>query len=235
MSEEETASQASPEDVSMRRILEALFFASPEPVTTADLVQAFGNERKAEIHSALESLVAEYDSDQRGLAIEKIAGGFRITTDPSLADVLREFVRRKNKSRLSKAALETLAMVAYKQPVTAPEIEAVRGVNPSSILKSLLERKLVKIVGRKKVVGKPFLYGTTPVFLEHFGLNSEDDLPSLDEFSSLLDGAIASVAAEPEPSNVSTDGSDDSSDDVPINPAALEPTPPATGDREDKT
>jgi segregation and condensation protein B len=88
---------------------------------------------------------------------------------------------------MSRAALETLSVIAYRQPVTAPEIEAIRGVNPSAILRSLLERRMVRIVGRKKVVGKPFLYGTTPAFLEHFGLNSLDDLPALDEFAGLLD------------------------------------------------
>jgi len=193
MSEPGNGSPAGPGETSMKRILEALFYASPDPVTLDEVKEAFGSDRGAEIEAALRDLLADYEGSRRGLVVERVAGGFRIVSHPDLAGVLREFVKRRNRSRLSRAALETLAMVAYRQPVTAPEIEAVRGVNPQAILKSLLERRLVRIVGRKKVVGKPFLYGTTGAFLAHFGLNSLDDLPAMEEFAGLLDGAIASV------------------------------------------
>lgn len=174
---------------SMRAILEALLYASPDPVGLDELKEAFGADRAGEVDAALGELMEEYRGGSRGLMIEQVAGGYRIATRPELADVLREFVRRRNATRMSRAALETLSVIAYRQPVTAPEIEAIRGVNPSAILRSLLERRMVRIVGRKKVVGKPFLYGTTPAFLEHFGLNSLDDLPALDEFMGILDDA----------------------------------------------
>ena len=174
-------------ELSMRAILEALLFAAPEPVGIGELKEAFGEDRAVDVSDALETLIVDYSRDDGGLRIEKIAGGYRITTRPELAEVLREFVRRRNRTRLSRAALETLAVVAYRQPVTAPEVEEIRGVNPSAILKSLLEKRFVRISGRKKVAGNPFLYETTPEFLEHFGLNSVDDLPSLEEFASLLD------------------------------------------------
>ena len=171
----------------MRAILEALLFAAPDPVGIGELREAFGEERAEEVGAALEALIGEYGRPDGGLRIEKVAGGYRITTRPELAGVLREFVRRRNRSRLSRAALETLAVIAYRQPVTAPEIEEMRGVNPSAILKSLLEKRFIRICGRKRVVGNPFLYETTPEFLEHFGLGSLEDLPSLEEFSALLE------------------------------------------------
>ncbi|MBI3450476.1 MAG: SMC-Scp complex subunit ScpB [Acidobacteria bacterium] len=176
-------------DTPMTAILEALLYASAEPVTIESIVDAFGADRAGEIDAAIEDLKARYAAPGRGLMIEKVAGGYRIATRPEMADVLREFVRSRNRSRLSRAALETLSVIAYRQPVTAPEIEAIRGVNPSGILRTLLERRLVKIVGRKKVVGKPFLYGTTPEFLLHFGLNTLDDLPAMEEFTDLLEVA----------------------------------------------
>jgi len=189
----------------MRAVLEALLYASPDPVGLDELKEAFGSERAADVDAALAVLLEEYAAEGRGLVIERVAGGYRIATRPELADILREFVRRRNRTRLSRSALETLAVVAYRQPVTAPEIESVRGVNPASILRSLLERRLVRIVGRKKVVGKPFLYGTTAEFLEHFGLNSLDDLPSIEEFAGLLGadadsgGEAVAVATAPRP------------------------------------
>lgn len=187
---EATAPKSRPaKDPSMRAILEALLYASPDPVSPEELKEAFGADRAPDVEAALAALIDEYRAEGRGLMIEQVAGGCRIVTRPELADVLREFVKRRNRTRLSRAALETLSVIAYRQPVTAPEIEAIRGVSPSSILRTLLDRRLVKIVGRKKVVGKPFLYGTTPAFLLHFGLNSLDELPSMEEFAGLLDAA----------------------------------------------
>jgi len=171
----------------LKAILESLLFASEEPVTTQEVSEILGEERAPEIQAALEALVREYETGERGLKVQKLAGGFRITTDPALGPFLREMMRIRNRQRLSRAALETLALVAYKQPITAPEIQEIRGVNPSAILNSLLDRRMVRILGRKKVVGKPFLYGTTRDFLIRFGLNTLEDLPSMEEFAALLE------------------------------------------------
>jgi len=171
----------------VRAILEALLFASDEPVTIADVTSLLGEERAGEIGEALATLTLEYDTSDRGLRVQRLAGGFRLTTASHLGPYLRELVRARNRQRLSRAALETLAVVAYKQPITAPEIQEIRGVNPSAILNALLDRRLVRVLGRKKVVGKPFLYGTSKEFLVRFGLNSLEDLPSMEEFAALVE------------------------------------------------
>ena len=204
--EEEPAIEPLP-DAPLSAILEAILFACEEPVTAEDLASILGEERRAAIEAALADLAKAYDSPQTGLKVQRIAGGFRITTDPKLAPFVREMVRWRNRRRLSRAALETLALVAYKQPVTAPEIQEIRGVNPSSILASLLDHRMVRILGRKKVVGKPFLYGTTQEFLVRFGLDSLDDLPSMEEFDQLLktEGLTdEAMPAYPAPAEVST-------------------------------
>jgi segregation and condensation protein B len=170
----------------LRAVVEALLFAAEEPVTLEDLVTVLGDARAGEVASTLEDLVARYDGPESGLRVQRLAGGFRITTDPALGPFLREFMRSRNRQRLSRAALETLALIAYNQLITAPEIQEIRGVNPSAILSALLERRLIRILGRKKVVGKPFLYGTTREFLIRFGLNALEDLPSMEEFESMI-------------------------------------------------
>ena len=171
----------------VRAVLEALLFASDEPVTVEVVAALLGEERTKEIEDALADLTREYDTPERGLRVQHLGGGFRLTTAAHLGPYLREMVRARNRQRLSRAALETLAVVAYKQPITAPEIQEIRGVNPSAILNALLDRRLVRVLGRKKVVGKPFLYGTSREFLVRFGLNSLDDLPSMEEFASLIE------------------------------------------------
>src|SRR5678815_743049 len=183
----------------LRAILEALLFASEEPVTVEEVSGILGEQRASEISAAVESLERDYLASGGGLRVQRLAGGFRITTDPALGPFLRELVRGRNRHRLSRAALETLAIVAYKQPITAPEIQEIRGVNPSSILNSLLDRRLVRILGRKKVVGKPFLYGTARDFLVRFGLNSLDDLPSMEEFAAMLEPEVLEPAQENPP------------------------------------
>lgn len=171
----------------VRAVLEALLFASDEPVTVEIVAVLLGEERTKEIEDALVDLAREYDAPDRGLRVQHLGGGFRITTAAHLGPYLREMVRARNRQRLSRAALETLAVVAYKQPITAPEIQEIRGVNPSAILNALLDRRLVRVLGRKKVVGKPFLYGTSREFLVRFGLNSLEDLPSMEEFAALIE------------------------------------------------
>ena len=118
--------------------------------------------------------------------LERVAGGWRLATRPEVGPWVRRFFRERNRTRLTSAALETLAIVAYKQPITAPEVQAIRGVDPSHGIKSLLEKRMIRILGRKKVVGNPLLYGTTKQFLVHFGLDRLADLPSLEEFDKFL-------------------------------------------------
>jgi len=140
--------------------------------------------------------------------VEQVAGAFRLATKPEVGAIVRQFFRQRNRTRLSPAALETLAIIAYRQPITLPEIQAIRGVDPSGALKSLLEKSMVRILGRKKVVGNPLLYGTTKQFLVHFALNRLEDLPSIEEFDEFLGAFQGGQAptfgdAEPLPADAS--------------------------------
>ena len=137
----------------------------------------------------LATLKEAYEARETGLQLEQIAGGYRISTRPEMGEAVKEFYRFKNRHKLSRAGLETLAIVAYKPPVTHPEVQEIRGVASESSLRTLLERRMLRIVGRKDTVGKPLLYGTTKDFLEYFGLAGLDDLPPVDEFEHLLQAA----------------------------------------------
>jgi segregation and condensation protein B len=171
----------------MEAAIEAVLFVSSEPVPRARLLEMFDEEERAQAVEALEAVLARYAQPvegelTRGVFVEDVGGGVRIATRPEMAGWLRRFFDVSSGTKLSMAALETLAIIAYRQPVTGPEIQELRSVNPSGVIKTLLERRLVRISGRKEVVGKPFLYGTTREFLVHFGLNSLRDLPPLEEF-----------------------------------------------------
>ncbi len=167
----------------MEAALEAILFASSEPVSRDKLLELFADEERPEAAVALETVLARYAADEgRGVMVDEVAGGVRLVTRPELGGWLRRFFDVRGGNKLSMAALETLAIVAYRQPVTGPEIQELRSVNPSGVLKTLLERHLVKIAGRKAVVGNPFLYRTTREFLVHFGLGSLKELPPLEEF-----------------------------------------------------
>ncbi len=167
----------------MEAAIEAVLFVSSEPVPRARLLEMFEEEERAEAADALEAVLARYQTgDSRGVMSEEVAGGVRIATRPEMVGWLRRFFDVSGGTKLSMAALETLAIIAYRQPITGPEIQELRSVSPAGVLKTLLERRLVRITGRKEVVGKPFLYGTTKEFLVHFGLNSLRDLPPLEEF-----------------------------------------------------
>jgi segregation and condensation protein B len=184
-----------PRESSVRRIrpaLEALLFSSAQPVREAELVEALEAEPAA-VAAALEQLVSEADVPSRGVRLERVAGGWRYVTRPEYDSLLRKFHEVTERSRLSLAALETLAIIAYRQPITLPEIQEVRGVNSASVLTTLLEKKLVTTAGRKAVVGTPFLYRTTREFLVRFGLNELDDLPKPEE----LDEDLAATVGEP--------------------------------------
>ena len=180
---------APPQGGRLQAIVEALVFASEEPLTVDDLIELFPTTDRDALRAAVEAVARGCETEERGLTMQRVAGGYRIGTKPDLVEWVRALFRSRNRRRLSTQALETLAVIAYRQPITTPEIQEIRGTDPSSVLEALLEKKLVRILGRKKVVGKPFLYGTTPEFLAHFGLNSLVDLPDISEFGALAAGA----------------------------------------------
>jgi len=182
----------------LKPIIEALIFASPEPVTVKTLAKLLDGESKDEIVAAIEALKQDYGRPG-GLQVVEVAGGFQIVTRAELHEWVRRLFHERTTQKLSVAALETLAVVAYKQPVTSPEIAEIRGVNTVGVLATLMERHLVKIVGRKQVVGRPFLYGTTREFLERFGLNDLSDLPKVEDMSELLGFDLPASVAEPAP------------------------------------
>ena len=170
----------------VRAVLEALVFASPHPVTPREITRVMGGVAREAWQAALEELKAEYTRDGRGLQLVEVAGGWQITTRPEYNDWVREMLDPKSPTRLSIQALETLAVIAYKQPVTLPEIIELRGVKSGGVLKTLLEKRLIRITGRKPVVGRPMLYGTTKEFLLHFGLRDLAELPKIEEFAEVL-------------------------------------------------
>lgn len=188
--------------VEQRRSAEALILASPEPISAARLAQLVPGCTPAQARELVGELNAEYREQGRSFAIVAVAGGYQIRTLPEFADLVQQ-LQPSRPLRLSRAALETLAIVAYRQPVTRGEVEHVRGVDAGAVLKSLLERRLVRIAGHREVAGRPLLYGTTRRFLEVFGLESLDDLPTLREVAELQGSgseageAREEVAAEP--------------------------------------
>ena len=160
------------------RALEAMLFVADEPVAAASLAQVLDSDR-ATVDGLLEELASEYERMGSGLSLRKVAGGWRLYTHPDTAPAVERFVLSSRHSRLTKAALETLAIVAYKQPVTRHQVSAIRGVNTEGVLKALVDRGLLTEVGHEEGPGRPILYGTTPEFLERLGLDSVADLPSL--------------------------------------------------------
>ena len=178
--------------------LEAVLFVAAEPVNRSELLEIFGSQEQDEAAAALDRVVDRYRGGPgAGIQIEEVAGGLRLVTRPDLHGYLRKFFEVSGRTRLSMAALETLAIVAYRQPITGPEIQELRGVSPAGVLKTLLEKRLVRIAGRKKVVGKPFLYRTTREFLMHFGLESLEDLPPLEEFEEIFGSDGADPGGQP--------------------------------------
>lgn len=180
------------EDQEAKPILEALLFVSPEPLSLERLQEVLEGMDRSRIQSLLEMMANEYEQNGHGLQLVEVAGGCQLTTKPECAPWIRRLDEIRTASRLSKPALETLAIIAYKQPVTRPEIEEIRGVDTSGVIKTLLERRLLKITGRRDAPGRPLLYGTTKQFLGYFGLRDLSGLPSLKEFKE-----IAQTEAEP--------------------------------------
>lgn len=169
----------------LKAIVEALIFASPEPITPRMLYRLLADEPKEDVAAAVEALRADYNQ-RPGLQFVDVAGGYQIVTRPELHEWVRRLFHERSTQKLTVQALETLAVIAYKQPITAVEISEIRGVNTAGVLGTLLERHLIKIVGRKNVIGRPFLYATTKEFLIRFGLKDLSDLPRIEDMAEAL-------------------------------------------------
>ncbi|HEY6147726.1 MAG TPA: SMC-Scp complex subunit ScpB, partial [Thermoanaerobaculia bacterium] len=178
----------------IRDAVEALLFSSPRPVGERDLANVLEATPEA-VREALAGLAAEADAPGRGVRLEQVGGGWRYVTRPEFDSLLRKYHDVTERSRLSLAALETLAIIAYRQPITLPEVQEIRGVNSSSVLKTLFEKKLITTAGKKSVVGTPFLYRTTPDFLVRFGLNELEELPKPEEIEEDLAATLPDEAA----------------------------------------
>jgi segregation and condensation protein B len=173
------------EEIELRAALEGLLFVAGEPMTVDRLSEVLEGVDKERVTAALTDLEVAYRQADRGLQIVQVAGGYQMVTRPEVSPWIKRLERIKSATRLSKPSLETLAIVAYRQPVTRPEIEEIRGVDSSGVLKTLMDRRLVKIVGRKEIAGRPMMYGTTREFLHYFGLPNLSALPTLKEFSEM--------------------------------------------------
>ena len=213
------ATAESTEDARLKAVLEAVVYVADEPLTLPQIAGALGMPAER-IRPVLDELVAEYDRPEHGLTIREVAGGYKMATKPEHHEAVRNFVKSlKPPLKLSLAALETLAVIAYKQPVTTPEISEIRGVQGTGVLKTLLDRKLIAVAGRKNVIGKPMLYKTTKEFLLQFGLKDLAELPTLKEFEEIGRMALGeSEPAEPPPPAGSV-----ASSEPPAEPPAAEP------------
>lgn len=182
-----------------KSVIEALLLASEKPLLLEQIKGVLDNLDTAEVRRLIEEMRAEYEQANRGIRIAEIAGGFQMITAPNFAPFLRKLFRGRHVEKLSKPALETLAIIAYKQPLTRTEIELLRNVNVDGVMKSLLDKNLIRISGRKKTAGRPCVYGTTRQFMEHFGLKSLEDLPKMEDFSAMAQKKeLEDIELEPE-------------------------------------
>src|SRR5947209_4312106 len=189
----EPAEPAPQEDVKLKAVLEAVIYVAEEPLTVAQIAASL-QEPLDRIKTLLDQLMAEFEEAGHGVCIREIAGGYKMATKPEHHDAVRNFVKSlKPPLKLSLPALETLAVIAYKQPATGPEIMEIRGVQGGGVFKTLLDRKLIAVAGRKNVIGKPILYKTTKEFLIQFGLKDLTELPSLKEFEEIRRMAFADM------------------------------------------
>ena len=170
----------------LKPVIEALIFVSEDPISVKKLAEILDGESDDQIKSACDQLLEEYNQRGGGIEIRKISGGYRLSTRPELSEYVRRFLKSQPSARLSLAALETLAVIAYKQPITIPEILEIRGVTSTSAIKTLLDRRLIVARGHKEVVGRPMLYGTSKEFLVQFGINDLNELPNLEDFEDLM-------------------------------------------------
>lgn len=193
------AGPADTERARLKAVLEAIVYVLNEPMPASQIAQALGSPVE-EVEPLLRELAADSSRPDRGIFIREVAGGYQMATKPEHHEVIRNFVRNlKQPLKLSQAALETLAVIAYKQPITMPEILEIRGVQGAGVIKTLIDRKLVTTAGRKNVVGRPILYKTTREFLTQFGLKDLSELPSLKEFEEIRRQSMADEEFEPAP------------------------------------
>ena len=176
------------EERELKGAIEALLFISGSPLSVDRLKGIFEDATKQQIQAGLTALREEYESRDTCLQLAEVAGGYQMVTQPEYSGWIRKFKSVKVSTKLSRPALETMAIIAYRQPITRMEVEAIRGVNIGGIIRNLMERRLVKIVGKKDVPGKPMMYGTTTEFLQYFGLKDLSSLPTLKEFKELEAG-----------------------------------------------
>jgi segregation and condensation protein B len=219
--------------IELKSALEAIIYAADEPATVEQLAAAVGEEKHV-VRAALDELVGSYGSDERGVEIRAVAGGYRVYTKPQHHDVVRRFIKSlRPPLRLTMPALETLAVIAYKQPATQPEIQEIRGVNCAGVIQTLLERRLITTAGRKQVIGRPILYRTSKEFMMRFGLSDLDELPSLKEFEALArealgtEDGIAGAPPEAESAEATSENSEAAADTraaAPAGTAGAEPT-----------
>lgn len=211
----------------VKSIVEALIFASPDPLTPKALLKLLDSEPKEDVLAALDELKRDYERPC-GLQLVEVAGGFQIVTRADLHEWVRRLFHERSTQKLSVQALESLAVIAYRQPITAIEITEIRGVNTSGVLNTLLERHLVKIVGRKQVVGRPFMYATTKEFLIRFGLKDLTDLPKVEDMAESL-GIESRLLIEQTPPEEQLPLSEPETDDLPYE-AVPEDEPAASDD-----
>ncbi len=216
--------------MSLKAKLEAIIYAAETPVTLEQIIQlvkdsivsegaADGTELKLQVRAALEELIADHYCPDHGIEIRQVAGGYRMSTKPEYHDVVRAFAKSlKPPIRLSLPALETLAVIAYKQPVTVPEISEIRGVDAGGVIATLLDRKLITTAGRKAVIGRPILYKTTKEFLLRFGLKDVGELPSMEEFEKLVAESFQSdlLAVEGQASSQEVSGKSETEEELEV-------------------
>jgi segregation and condensation protein B len=198
-------------------VVEALLFASDTPVETSRIQEVLDLESAAAARELLETLQRRLDAEGRALQVVEVGGGFRLVTRPEIAPWLVKLARSRTRSRLSRPSLETLAIIGYRQPVSRPEVDAIRGVNSDAVLDNLLERRLIRIAGRKDSPGRPFLYETTREFLVAFGLRDLNDLPKVEGELIVPELAEAAAAqlAEPQPEDEETTAAADPAEQDP--------------------
>ena len=214
---DDTPAPVSQEDSQIKAILEAIVYVADEPLTLAQIAASL-QQPTERVKELLDQLIAEFDQPGHGVSIREVAGGYKMATKPEHHDAVRNFVKSlKPPLKLSLPALETLAVIAYKQPATGPEIMEIRGVQGGGVLKTLLDRKLIAVAGRKNVIGKPMLYKTTKEFLIQFGLKDLSELPSLKEFEEIRRMAFADSEAPPAPEAVAEPAAE-------VTPETPEPT-----------
>jgi segregation and condensation protein B len=212
------------EDHQLKSAIEALVFSSGNPLSLDRIKNIFEDASAVQIEEQVRQLQQDYIDRGSGLMLAEVAGGYQLATRPEQFEWIRKFKTVKTTTKLSKPALETLAIVAYKQPITRSEVEAIRGVNIGGIMRNLMERRLVKIVGKKDVPGKPMMYGTTLEFLQYFGLNDLSALPTLKEFQELEAGEeVMEEVPLAEEENSSGSPSAETALDEALSPEALDP------------